>query len=79
MTESEATLKPAILKSKLVFGCLLCKRNYPHIHEEDIPIFTQPPNRTRTLLLMQDIKRLFFPNHRGKWFTIRPINDTPKP
>lgn len=81
MTESEATLKPVILKSKLIFGCLLCRRNYPHVHEEEIPTLAvkKSPNKSRTLLLMKDIQRLFFQNYRGRWFTIRAIDETSKP
>ena len=43
------------------------------MHEEaanQTPSVQTIPNKTRTLLLMKEVKRLFFPNHRGKWYTI---------
>lgn len=80
MIELGVILKPATPKNKLVFGCLLCKRNYPHVHEETTPtpVVDQPINKTRTLLLMKDLQRIFFPNYRGRWYTVRPIHDTRK-
>lgn len=80
MIELGVILKPATQKNKLVFGCLLCKRNYPHVHEETppTPVVEKSVNKTRTLLLMQDLQRIFFPNYRGRWYTVRPIHDTRK-
>lgn len=88
MIESEGILKPVIQRSntdypqKPLWGCVLCKKNKPHKHEQlskslirIVPI----PNQSRTLTLMKDIKRLFFPNYRGRWFTIRPVSNETKP
>ncbi len=77
-TGSEGILKPATRKSnqKPLWGCLLCKRNKPHEHEKiDNPaIELLPPNKTRTLLLMKDIHKIFFADYRGRWYTIREID-----
>lgn len=52
------------------------------MHEEEGPPTCEvqkPVSKARTLLLMKDIQRLFFPHYRGKWYTIRPIHEEVKP
>jgi len=84
MIGSEAILKPVIQKSeqeypqKPLWGCLLCKKNKPHNHEQLTPSLVKAvptPSKSRTLALMKDIQRLFFQNYRGRWYTIRPVQD----
>jgi len=77
MIESEGILRLVTQRNKLVFGCLLCKKNQPHQHEEpEKPQRKELPfSKTRTHLLMKDIKEIFFKNYRGRWYTVRPINE----
>lgn len=58
-------------KSKLVFGCLLCKRNLTHTHSEE-PSATAPGlfnggifSKPRAIQLEQLLRSTFFPRESG--------------
>lgn len=56
-------------------ACLLLKR----YGSPALPGFTRADdgatlNKARVRVTMQEIKRLFFPNHRGPWYTLRRRN-----
>ena len=77
MTVSEAILKPVTQKSKLVYGCLLCKRNLTHTHSEE-PGSTVPGlfnggifNKPRAIQLEQLLRQTFFPREAGPILTYR--------
>lgn len=59
---------------KLVFGCLLCKKNLPHNHHNELPPFST----TRAYALIEDIRKIFFKDYRGKWYTKTEIDEEGK-
>lgn len=77
MIESEGTLKPVTPKSKLVYGCLLCKRNLTHTHDEE-PDSTAPGlfnggifSKPRAIQLESLLRQTFFPHETGRILTYR--------
>ena len=62
---------------KPVWGCVLCKRNRPHQHEKPPQPIPQarPFSKVRAMLLMKAVQETFFKNYRGRWYTVRLINE----